>query len=296
MAKTTQATANIDVTSDTFQNWVNKTNELLYALQTEIVTANSTVANTGTTAQPRRARINGNFGANTLVAVNELRGGNIGDNQGGLLTITSNTLIGGNTTVNASFANCQANLFVNNAVLSINTFAISVVGNNATINITRDIALTANNIDITATTLDLLANTTITRVTVTGNSTFVGETHFSNNLAYFPIHIQQSVSNTNLGTNTTTDLVLFSFNRLTYASAKITVQAKSPAGNVQLSEIVLAHNGVTPYLTVYGTVVSPTNDELGDFSTIISGANVQLRFKQNSQNTAIKILANLIRS
>ena len=85
--------ANLDVTSDTFQNWVNKTNELLYSLTTEIITGNSSISNTGTTLEPRKAQLIGRFGANTLVATNELRGGNVGDSGYALLTITSNTMV-----------------------------------------------------------------------------------------------------------------------------------------------------------------------------------------------------------
>jgi hypothetical protein len=88
-------TANVTTTSDTFQNWVDKTNILLDAYSTVIVTsaANSTGGvTTGNTF------VNGFFSANTLIAVNSLRGGTVSGS--GPLNITSNVSIG-NSTVNA---------------------------------------------------------------------------------------------------------------------------------------------------------------------------------------------------
>jgi hypothetical protein len=87
-------TANVTTTSDTFQNWVDKTNILLDAYSTVIVTsaANSTGGvTTGNTF------VNGFFSANTLIAVNSLRGGTVAGS--GPLNITSNVSIG-NSTVN----------------------------------------------------------------------------------------------------------------------------------------------------------------------------------------------------
>lgn len=295
MAKTTVSTANINVTTDTFQSWVNKTNELLYALETEIVTANSTIANTGTDIQPRKARINGTFGANTIVAANELRGGNVGDNQGGLLTITSNTVFGGNSTVNATFANCQANLYVNNSIINLNSSTVSINGSVMTIDIVNGLTISANLVQINANTLNLNANTTISRLTVTGNTTFVGEVFFSNASTNFANYTQVCVTNTNIGSDTSNPTLVMSFDKTVYSTAKITSQAVSTAGNTQISEILIAHNGTTPVLTVYGTVLSPSSGEVGDYTANINGANVELKFKQNSTGTSIKLIANLIR-
>ena len=39
--------ANVDIITDSFEVWLLQTNELLNAFSTEIITANTTVANTG---------------------------------------------------------------------------------------------------------------------------------------------------------------------------------------------------------------------------------------------------------
>ena len=86
-------TANVDVTTDTFDNWVVKTNDLLNSLSTEIITANSAVANTGTPGSQREARLYGSFAANTLVAETALRGGTSAASAN--LDISSNVVVTG---------------------------------------------------------------------------------------------------------------------------------------------------------------------------------------------------------
>ena len=513
--------ANLEVSTDTFQNWVNKTNDLLYALTTEIVTANISGANTGTVLDNRIAQLIGKFGANTLVATAELRGGNV--SSGGLLTINSNTVFGGNSTVNSSYVNAQANVFVNNAVTQINSYittitgntdiksnsaltAMAVRGNNSTTNTIfngNDVFIFTNNtsvnsisiftgntyvksnatvvlitsqgngttsnvifqgnltqftsnVDVTGTyhtiagnvyfdtrtlmvdatndrvgigndTPDAkfavtgtanvsgatrLANTLITignanfanimvvvgntalqnSLIVTGNSYFanmmvtVGNTALQNSLvvtgntrlantlvvtgnttlantlavtgsttlnntlqvlanAVFDTdtlyvdavnnrvgikntapqselrvtgnadisdtlstgtviagsivfnadYVIQVVANSNIGTSTSTPLLVYSFPKATYSGAKITAAIKTPTGNTQFSEMVLAHNTVDSYVTVYATVASPPAANAGFFSTAINNANVELSFQQSSATSSVKIVAHLIK-
>ena len=394
--------ANVDVTSDTFQLWVNKTNEVLYALSTEIITANDATANTGTTAEPRRAQLNGRFGANTLVATNELRGGNVGDSGSALLTITSNTFIGGNSTANASVVNCHANVWIDNANTQVNgqiititgnssikgntsVVAITVLGNSSVTNTIvdgTDLFVTATNTSVNSITIitgntSVKANSTITLITasgngttsnvvlggnltqiasnldvtgtvhtiggnvafdtatlfvdsagnkvgvgtttpdanlhvsgtanvsgvvklantltVTGNATFSNIVTFSSNSVHND-YVMTSLANTNLGSDTSSALTIFSFDKTTYSTAKINAQVKTLSGNTLAAEMVLAHDGTDPYITVYATVVSPSTSDPGDFSVAISGSDVQLKFKQNSITSASKIVATLIKA
>lgn len=54
-----RSVANVDILSDSFENWLLLTNELLNSLSTEIITANTSIANTGNTAFPRVAQLYG---------------------------------------------------------------------------------------------------------------------------------------------------------------------------------------------------------------------------------------------
>ncbi len=92
------STANVNTSTDSFQNWIDKTNILLDAYSTTIVT---TAANTGGGTTVGNAVINGTFRANTLVAGENLRGGNV--TTSGVLSISSNVSIG-NSTVNTVFS------------------------------------------------------------------------------------------------------------------------------------------------------------------------------------------------
>ncbi len=398
----------IDVSTDTFELWVNRTNDLLLALSTEIITANDATANTGTIAEPRRAQLNGRFGANTLVATNELRGGNVGDTGSALLTITSNTFIGGNSTANASFVNCQANVWIDNANTQVNSqivivtgntsikgntsvVAINVLGNSSVTNTvingtdvfvtttntsvnsisiftgntsvksnssitlinasgngtTSNVVLSGNltqitaNLDVTGTVhtiggnvafdtstlfVDSVGNrvgigttTPSANLTVNGNANITSNVTFGNTLlvtgnvtlsntlsvtgvATFSNtintseHVLTSFANSNLGSDVSNPLTVFTFDKTLYSTAKIIAQVKTLSGNTLAAEMVLAHDGTDPYITVYGTVVSPTTADPGDFSVAISGSNVQLKFKQNSITSASKIVATLIKA
>lgn len=95
-----KATSNVNITADTFQSWVDKTNELRYALNTELVNANSTLGNTS-----GNCHVRGFFAANTLVACANIGGGSIAANSSSLPEI--------------SFANA---VFVTNTVHTCNTF------------------------------------------------------------------------------------------------------------------------------------------------------------------------------
>ena len=60
--------AGIDTLTDTFNTWVLRTNEIIEAIKTETVTANSTVGVTGSSGSLRNARLFGTFTTTSLVA------------------------------------------------------------------------------------------------------------------------------------------------------------------------------------------------------------------------------------
>ena len=134
--------ANVDIISDSFENWLLITNQLTHALSTEIITANTTYANTGNNTISRTAQLWGTFGSNTLVATNELRGGNA---TGGyaVLTITSNTVMAnasvltinsriGNSTINA--VSNSSSILISNSVHSTTVTEGKILVGNSTVN------------------------------------------------------------------------------------------------------------------------------------------------------------------
>lgn len=140
-------TSNVNTITDSFQNWIDKTNVLLDAYSTKIVTV---AANSSGDVTTGNGTVNGNFAANTLVAVNGLRGGTV--TTSGLLSISSNVSIG-NSTVNTV----------------INTTTLDT-----------DLALNVLGATALASTLDVTGVTTLTGNAVLNGSlqTFAGNSNF----------------------------------------------------------------------------------------------------------------------
>jgi uncharacterized protein involved in tellurium resistance len=145
--------ANVDVITDSFEVWLLETNELLHALSTEIITANSTYANTGNTAFPRTAQLYGTFGANNLVVTNWMKGGNVNGSFANLM-ISTNTVLSNVTAteIRLEVANGSSNTFMwqygfhaglTGANLVANTTKLTIQSN-ATVNTTA----TANLISV----------------------------------------------------------------------------------------------------------------------------------------------------
>ena len=79
MAKTSYLGANIAVSTDTFREWVERTNQLVYDSGTIIVTvgAVATPNSTNHTITSGNGYVNGTFSANTLAVTQTLRGGTV---------------------------------------------------------------------------------------------------------------------------------------------------------------------------------------------------------------------------
>lgn len=146
------ATTNVVVTTDSFQNWVDKTNTLLYAYSTTIVT---TAANSTGGKTTGNASVNGIFTANSVTVTGNstfgLRGGNVTTSN--VLYITGNVSIGNatvNTVINETTIDTDLALTVLGATTLSNT--LSVAGNttltsNATLNGTLQIISGNTNFD-----------------------------------------------------------------------------------------------------------------------------------------------------
>ena len=163
-------TSNVDTSTDSFQNWIDKTNTLLEAYSTSIVT---TAANSVGGITTGNATVNGIFTVNSLTVEGNssfgLRGGNTTTN--GTLYVTSNVSIG-NSTVNTVFD---------------------------TTSITTDLALTV----LGATTLQSTLAVT-GAATIGGNSTLSGSLHtISGNVSVDSGVLFVDATNNRVGVNKT---------------------------------------------------------------------------------------------
>lgn len=63
---------NVDILTETFDTWVNRTNSVIDVIRNEVLTANSTLGETGSPLAPLNSRLWGAFTANTLTATTSL--------------------------------------------------------------------------------------------------------------------------------------------------------------------------------------------------------------------------------
>ena len=97
-----------------------------------------------------------------------------------------------------------------------------------------------------------------------------------------------SVSSTSVGTSATT---IDSFAAASYSAAKYVIYV-SNGSNRQVSEVLLTHNGTTPYMTTYAVVFS--SSQLMTFTSTISGGNVLLQGTGAGAGNTVKVSRHLI--
>lgn len=272
-------TSNVDIITQNWEKAILKLNSLSYALSTDIITGNSTYSNTGNTTVYKTSQLYGTFGANNIIVTDTLKGGNVNGGSANLV-ITTNVVVSntssiymlGNSTVNTtinSTAFYTGNSTVN-AVYKANTIAPS-----ATLTI-------ANSISVTG------------QITTTANVIFGG-----NSISIANTLVKDVIVNTDIGSNTTSPVLLYRFPKANYSSGKLVIQIQN-TGNTQISEMVLAHDNTTAAITVYGSVASPIpansyTSPLGTFTANVNSANIEILINQTVANSAVKIVAELIK-
>ena len=215
-------------------------------------------------------------------------------------TTLSNTLAvtGAANLLNTVGVSGAANLLSTLGVTGVTSLAntLTVTGNTTLSNTLAVVGAANMQSTLGVTGVTTLANT----LSVTGNSTFsnivtvTGNT-VMNNLAVFQSNYVVDVSaNADVG-STIGSVLVYRFPKATYSSAKFEVQVKN--GNTQLSELVLAHDGgLNAYVTTYGTVASNGGaSPLGTFTANTDTANVNLYLVQTVANSAVKVVAHLIK-
>ena len=236
--------ANVDIITDTFEIWLLQTNQLLHSLSTEIITANSTVANTGNTDVPRTAQLYGTFGANTIVVSDFMRGGNVVGGHANLV-ITTNTIVSNTNSTTLLFqvanASLSSNVTVNSfktGIFTGNSIAMSVGANVIANSSALLVGNSIQNAVITGTTIvlgnssvntQIVSNSTVSVIDHDGYLRVAGNADFSNTLLV-------------VGAATFSNTVSISGN-LTLSSQTAIIANSGPGSNGDL----LASNGTAAY-------------------------------------------------
>ena len=141
--------------------------------------------------------------------------------------------------------------------------------------------------DLTATTLNVtnsITGASIAYPTSDGTNGQVLTTNGSGTLTF-----QDAGSGLTEGSETTTstsETSLDTWSTSTYRSVKYTISiSDSTAGDYEMTEIHVLHDGTNAYFSQFGTVLAGTSTELATFGVDISGGDVRLRITPASTNS-----------
>lgn len=279
------STPNVEITTDSFQNWLDKTNTLLFAYSTTILTASANSIGGFTTGN---ATVNGIFTANSLTVSGNstfgLRGGNVV--TANVLYITSNVSIG-NASVNTVFTTTTLDTDLALTVLGATTLSnsLSVTGNSTlssnvvmsgtlqtisgNVNIDSGVLFvdaTNNRVGInnTAPTVELQVNGAAnvstsasigTTLTVSGNATISGASHtVAGNTSFDSGVLFVDATNNRIGINNTTPGVALRVNGDVDISATANVQ-----GNLNARANLAVNGSITINSTASFLTLANTN-------------------------------------
>ena len=176
--------------SQTFGTWLARTNHAISVLSTNAVTTDNTVIGGFTNGN---GTVNGYFGANTLFAINNLRGGNVTSSN--TLTVTTNTtfnytntiggianlvMITGNTDPTTG-DHTNVHVYVNTVVVDATSNAYHNSGNLIITTVANTYATTNNLLITTTSNAGIVSNTlTVQSANALVNSNFLWVNTISN--------------------------------------------------------------------------------------------------------------------
>lgn len=236
-------------------------------------------------------------------------------NVGANVNITIDRINVGNTTVNTFITSTaietDGTLTVLGATSLANTLTITGLANasgnlnaptinaSSVVNVGANVNLTTTQVGVGNSTVNtsMTSNTiTITNggLSVSGNTNLSGAINLNSATTFKTEYVVDVSANGDIG-STLGAVLVYRFPKASYSSGKFEVQVKN--GNTQLSELVLAHDGgLNAFVTTYGTVASNgASSPLGTFTANTDTANVNLYLVQTLANSAVKVVAHLIK-
>ena len=271
----------VGATTNSFSDWLTKTNQMIDLFRENAVTANSSG---GTTDGD--AILNGTWVANTIVAADELRGGDLSTN--GALTISTNTTCSANLTVSGTLSIGSGNLSYtidsSNYTDLIPSANADLLGNTEK---RWDASFTdvdvSGNVDVTDTlTVDsLVVSTTasLPELSFTGNTTFEN-IDVSGVASFGNLEVSSLVTNTAalIGTsgvvNSTANTIIDTFVKTDSKGFKYIIHGDNDdATSAYAIEINCSHNGTDVFFTRFGEV---SNNFDAVLTPEVNGANIDL--------------------
>ena len=260
--------ANVEVSTDTFESWVIKTNQLVTALRDVTLTANATSVNAGQTTG--NAELIGVFAANSVMVSGNatsggLRGGNTSTGSN-TLYVVSNTVFTPNGVANSSVLSILANSSASNVNLVAGK--VRITGNTS---ILGNSSITALNITGNSTVTDVAINASSTAIN--SNVTLSGDTHaIAGNSNFDSGTLFVDSVNNRIGVNNTTPDASLSVTGTANVSGNVTLGGTSHliSGNSNFDSGVLFVDSVNNRVGINNTTPDAALSVTG--SANISGA------------------------
>jgi hypothetical protein len=242
-------TVNVAITTNTnsFEYWLNRTNELANAMTNLVVTVNSNTA-------LGNAAVSNRFSANLFSANISYFVGNS----------TANAIL---TPLTFTIGNTSANLTISSNVLSLSNTSKISVGDSST-----NVVVDYNSIKLSNTTSNV--SITVPNTAARSGNYYLKADGVWTQIGTSPV-LSSEVTITTAGIKTVDTFLLSS-----YRAAEYLVHVRdNSANNRVITKLLIGHDGAataTPYVTEYGTIVTNTN--IGYFSVVTTTTELVLSF------------------
>ena len=232
--------SNVYPISDTFDTWITKTNIGLGVISTVAVTTSPNTVGGYTSGN---AYVDGIFSANTLVAVDGIRGGSVTDS--GVLTLLSSV------DSQLSFINVfttAANVVITGSGKTMNIAVPTTVNANlATAPGVANVFIAGTNADIQTTKLNIVSDFAVWNIAGTGTKLF--NVVSSSNTGAFNLETLNTVANS-ITSNVTTAFTVNGSGNIAFRAANTTI------GNTSVYGLRVTNDGTTTTTTIGGNVAT----------------------------------------
>jgi hypothetical protein len=230
----------------------------------------------------------GNINVNDIGAVNGTFSGDVAVNGGDLTTTSATaTLFNANATT-LSVGGAATTLNLANTGTGARTIDVATAATGGASTLTFGGGVTGNTIKIQGTAAGQINLTTDVTTGIANLFTSVtGKLQIGGVGSELYVGTQTAVTGTTTTVATTDETVTDQFSTTEFRSAEYLVQI-TQGSSYQVSKILLVHDGTTPYITEYGTLLSGST--LGTLDVDITGGNARLLVTMaNAASASVKV-------
>lgn len=270
--------SNVVVTTDTFQSWIDVTNQVCDAISTRVVTAE---ANTIGGSTSGNVNINGILSANTIAVKDGLRGGTVA--AAANLSVTSNTVfVGANVAISANLYITAPNTTIASANTTVGGGAVLVTSNLTTNSAVCTLSpgsliVGANSTSVTSNVLFNNANTTVNAASATVlGGTLVLNSNTQVNAAYLNVATTAYLANVIASHTATVSGNLNVTGTLMSVTSNVAVNSANVVINATSTSVVGGSLTITSNTVLAANVVTSSGLFVTDnvFVTAASNANI----------------------